>query len=201
MHFLGGRSVKINNVNVSTRRSIFQRAQFVLANVGTCFIFNPSRLIIFTDYENNCRRCKTSNGPRCAPSPLCLLSAEIETSPGVINVNKKPRWLRTRCLISLCLPSFLPPCGHAEREPAPAALGTRNGHGRVSRWIFEGFTRATLRPNEEYAEHFICALGNGKLSFSKNTHFNAWHWRNTVRPSFCDNNTEEVVQRYLNVRL
>jgi len=63
--FLGGRSVKINNASVTcTRRSIFQLAQFVLAGVGTRFIFNPLRLIIFADCENNCRRCKTSNGPR-----------------------------------------------------------------------------------------------------------------------------------------
>lgn len=129
MHFLGGCSVKVNNINVSMCQSIFQRAQFVSADVGTCFIFNPLRLIIFTDCENNCRRNKTSNARYAASS--CLLLAEVETSPGVINVNKKPRWLRMRCLISLCLPSFLPSYGPAEREPTPAALGTRNG--RISR--------------------------------------------------------------------
>lgn len=129
MHFLEERFVKINIVNV---RTVDISTSTICSSVETCFIFNPSRLIIFTDCENNCCCCKTSKTDRAMRFLLSSLGRDRNFS-GIINVNKKPRWLQTRCLISLCLPSFLLPCNRAERESAFAALGTQNGHGRVSR--------------------------------------------------------------------
>lgn len=104
---------------------------------------------------------------------------------------------------SLCLLSFLLPCGPAKREPALATLSEwRRGVATVvSRVKFLKDLRVTLCPNEEHAEHFICAFAqSGKLSFSESAHFNARHRRNTARLSFCESNTEDV-QRYLNIRL